>query len=131
MLESEAVFCELFNELGILPITIMAPGRTAVSKTRSYDSLSHTVLQFNIYPKRNVCFCCCVTAADIVAAAASQQGDSCPEQVEPVCGEDGLSYHNGCLAKAQKVTVLHEGYCKGEEACLSMLLAHAAAAHVK
>ncbi|KAF6265992.1 hypothetical protein COO60DRAFT_1475042, partial [Scenedesmus sp. NREL 46B-D3] len=54
-----------------------------------------------------------LAAADMVAAAASQQGVSCPEQSKPVCGEDGLSYYNRCLANFQKVKVSHEGYCKG------------------
>jgi hypothetical protein len=49
----------------------------------------------------------------MVAAAALQQEASCPEQAQPVCGEDGLSYYNRCLAQVQGVQVSHEGYCEG------------------
>jgi hypothetical protein len=40
---------------------------------------------------------------------------SCPELAAPVCGADGLTYFNDCLAKFQGVTVVNQGYCAGEQ----------------
>lgn len=51
--------------------------------------------------------CCCVLCAAVAAA-------SCPELAEPVCGADGLTYYNDCLAKYQGVKVVKKGYCDGE-----------------
>ena len=36
---------------------------------------------------------------------------SCDDVYEPVCGEDGLSYSNRCVAECEGVTVLSEGEC--------------------
>jgi hypothetical protein len=43
---------------------------------------------------------------------------ACPELGDPVCGADGLTYWNECLATLQNVQVTKKGYCEGEiEAC--------------
>ncbi|TXD36596.1 hypothetical protein FRC98_12220 [Lujinxingia vulgaris] len=39
---------------------------------------------------------------------------ACPRHLAPVCGEDGETYANPCLAKCAEVGVAHEGAC-GEE----------------
>lgn len=38
----------------------------------------------------------------------------CPVKVEPVCGNDGRSYANSCVATCADVYVKHQGYCDGE-----------------
>lgn len=52
--------------------------------------------------------------ADARSLRASQRVDNCPEQADPVCGLDGITYYNECLALLQQVTVQHAGYCKGK-----------------
>lgn len=36
---------------------------------------------------------------------------SCTLDINPVCGDDGYSYANRCIATLQNVTILHEGKC--------------------
>eukprot|EP00879_Flechtneria_rotunda_P006715 GHRR01007055.1.p2 GENE.GHRR01007055.1~~GHRR01007055.1.p2 ORF type:complete len:189 (+),score=48.45 GHRR01007055.1:238-804(+) len=43
---------------------------------------------------------------------SSYLGSSCPEKAAPVCGSDGLTYYNDCLAAVQNVEVAYEGYCE-------------------
>lgn len=35
----------------------------------------------------------------------------CPDQEEPVCGEDGRTYINQCIANQQQVRAIHDGPC--------------------
>jgi hypothetical protein len=42
-----------------------------------------------------------------------QLGSNCPDVVDPVCGCDGVSYDNGCLAGVAGVSVAHGGACPG------------------
>lgn len=37
---------------------------------------------------------------------------SCDNTILPVCGTDGFTYTNTCIAEAQKVTIFHDGACK-------------------
>ena len=37
----------------------------------------------------------------------------CPMLFDPVCGEDGKTYSNGCVAHRQCVKVAHKGECGG------------------
>jgi hypothetical protein len=43
-------------------------------------------------------------------------GDACPQVVDPVCGCDGLSYSNGCVAGQSGISVLHAGECESGSA---------------
>lgn len=57
-----------------------------------------------------------------VDAVASQQAQgSCQEKAAPVCGSDGLSYYNDCLATVQGVKVEHTGYCKGTHSIVAAM----------
>lgn len=47
------------------------------------------------------------------AEKAVEEGAVCPQIYEPVCGVNGKTYANRCVAQAQeRVTVAHEGECK-------------------
>jgi hypothetical protein len=52
-------------------------------------------------------------------AAAPLCDSNCAADVRPVCGADGRSYSNGCVAFCAGVTVASEGYCAGQEAFAS------------
>ncbi len=45
--------------------------------------------------------------------AARDCGTGCPIKVEAVCGANGVSYMNACLAKCSGQTRITPGYCKG------------------
>ena len=42
--------------------------------------------------------------------------DGCAAAVRPVCGSDGLTYMNTCLAACQGVTIARHGSCVPEKA---------------
>ena len=53
------------------------------------------------------------------ACGSGDQGDVCKEPpgactkiYDPVCGCDGITYGNACVASSASVSVLHEGKCK-------------------
>ena len=52
----------------------------------------------------------CLYSAGQPAAAADPD---CLLIPKPVCGEDGFSYINKCVAALSKVAVKHAGYCEG------------------
>jgi hypothetical protein len=57
--------------------------------------------------------CCPTGVLGHVGAAAPLCGDNCSVAVRPVCGADGRSYSNGCVASCAGVAVSSQGYCDG------------------
>ena len=44
----------------------------------------------------------------------------CPEVWNPVCGEDGVTYSNRCMADCENMAIAYEGECIQEEICLDL-----------
>jgi hypothetical protein len=62
-------------------------------------------------------YCCILPRAAAAAAAvdaAACGSTGCPAALRPVCGADGRSYSNACVASCAGTSVQHEGYCEGE-----------------
>jgi glutamyl endopeptidase len=61
----------------------------------------------------SACYARC--AAEVLGAVfSSAASSSSPQQHGPVCGSDGRSYANGCLASCAGTTAASQGYCEGD-----------------
>lgn len=94
-----------------------------VSTKRPYVIHGYYMLWHNPIPcvTAVVALCCtCLCPAGVLlqsgAAAAPLCDRNCAADVRPVCGADGRSYSNGCVAACAGVTVASEGYCAGQPA---------------
>jgi hypothetical protein len=74
----------------------------ACSSSRVTDEIK--TLMYGYLP----CFLYSLSLPAVAAVSA------CPELGDPVCGADGLTYWNECLATLQNVKITKKGYCEGE-----------------
>jgi len=64
-----------------------------------------------VCPTGQFCEAAVGTCAQGAAGTCTEQPASCPITVDSVCGCDGVTYANACLAEAAGVTVNHTGSC--------------------
>lgn len=62
----------------------------------------------------------CTTTSSNRIYLAAQDGEpdnlrTCTEEEKPVCGKDGVTYVNSCIAALQNATISHSGVCTEEE----------------
>jgi hypothetical protein len=49
--------------------------------------------------------------ASAILMSGCLQGQECPQDAKPVCGSDGITYKNACLAQKANATVASQGAC--------------------
>ncbi|MHA2066115.1 MAG: Kazal-type serine protease inhibitor domain-containing protein [Candidatus Thorarchaeota archaeon] len=54
----------------------------------------------------------------VIFLAGCLGGQACPDTADPVCGSNGVTYKNSCLAKAANATIAHKGPCSSTGACV-------------
>lgn len=63
----------------------------------------------------------CQWQAGAMCGAADQMGvctevtQMCTREYRPVCGCDGQTYSNACVATSNRASILHEGACEADE----------------